>query len=228
MRRCVVVLLLGLTLPLAAGYTPLTTTSEWLINTYKGVLSPLQGRQMCNFWPTCSQFTKQAIQSYGFDPGVVMGTDRLLRCQQFAWSGYKRCYLSISHDRLADPVGNHWVGHARIDEPANLTTVGVQSTPAPDTTPTSPEPNALAFADYLYAHDGMSAVRHLFRVTSGRVAVTQTAVVDSSGSLEPLWFAGNEPILVAGEVRGPSHHPGKDHTKGVTAESLRILVRNPG
>jgi putative component of membrane protein insertase Oxa1/YidC/SpoIIIJ protein YidD/TM2 domain-containing membrane protein YozV len=149
MRRCIV-FLLGLTLPLAAGYAPLAATGEWLINAYKSVLSPLQGQQMCNFWPTCSQFTKQAIQSYGFVPGVVMGTDRLLRCQQFAWSGYKRCYLSISHDRLADPVGNHWVGHARIDEPANLTTVGVQSTPAPDTTPTSPKPDALAFADYLY------------------------------------------------------------------------------
>ncbi len=147
MRRCIV-LLLGLTLPLAAGYTPLAVTGEWLINAYKYVLSPLQGQQMCNFWPTCSQFTKQAIQSYGFAPGVVMGTDRLLRCQQFAWSGYKRCYLSISHDRLTDPVGNHWIGHARIDEPANLTTVGVKSTP--DTTPTAPKPNALAFADYLY------------------------------------------------------------------------------
>ncbi|MFV1994015.1 MAG: BatA and WFA domain-containing protein [Verrucomicrobiales bacterium] len=42
----------------------------------------------------------------------------------------------------------------------------------------------------------------LFRVSSGRVALTQTSVIDSSGSLEPLWFAGREPVLVAGEVRG--------------------------
>ena len=42
----------------------------------------------------------------------------------------------------------------------------------------------------------------LFRVNSSRVALTQTAVVDTSGSLEPLWFAGNEPILAAGEVQG--------------------------
>ncbi len=42
----------------------------------------------------------------------------------------------------------------------------------------------------------------LFRVSSGRLAVTQTAVIDASGSLQPLWFAGNEPVLIAGEVRG--------------------------
>lgn len=42
----------------------------------------------------------------------------------------------------------------------------------------------------------------LFRVSTSRIALTQTAVIDSSGSMEPLWFAGNEPILIAGEVRG--------------------------
>ncbi|MEO0415051.1 MAG: BatA and WFA domain-containing protein [Verrucomicrobiota bacterium] len=42
----------------------------------------------------------------------------------------------------------------------------------------------------------------LFRVSSSRVALTQTAVFQTSGSLEPLWLAGNEPVLAAGEVGG--------------------------
>ena len=42
----------------------------------------------------------------------------------------------------------------------------------------------------------------LYRVSTSRVALTQTAIVDASGSLEPLWFAGSEPVLVAGEVKG--------------------------
>ena len=42
----------------------------------------------------------------------------------------------------------------------------------------------------------------LFRVSSARVALTQTAVLDTSGSIEPLWFAGEEPVLAAGEVAG--------------------------
>ena len=42
----------------------------------------------------------------------------------------------------------------------------------------------------------------LFRVSNSRVALTQTVVIDSSGSLEPLWFAGEEPVLAAGEIQG--------------------------
>lgn len=42
----------------------------------------------------------------------------------------------------------------------------------------------------------------LFRVASGRVAVTQTSVFQALGSLEPLWIAGKDPVLAAGEHRG--------------------------
>lgn len=42
----------------------------------------------------------------------------------------------------------------------------------------------------------------LFRVSSSRLALTQTSVFDASGSFEPLWFAGAEPVLAAGVVAG--------------------------
>ena len=42
----------------------------------------------------------------------------------------------------------------------------------------------------------------LFRVSSSRLALTQTCIFDTRGSLEPLWFAGNEPVLAAGAVNG--------------------------
>ncbi|MDF1812289.1 MAG: BatA and WFA domain-containing protein [Verrucomicrobiales bacterium] len=42
----------------------------------------------------------------------------------------------------------------------------------------------------------------LFRVSSSRIAVSQTSIIQPSGSFEPLWFAGREPILAAGEVEG--------------------------
>lgn len=42
----------------------------------------------------------------------------------------------------------------------------------------------------------------LFRVSSSRLALTQTSVFDATGSFEPLWFAGNEPVLAAGAVSG--------------------------
>lgn len=42
----------------------------------------------------------------------------------------------------------------------------------------------------------------LYRVASGRVAVTQTSVLNVSDTLETLWMAGNEPVLAAGEAGG--------------------------
>jgi hypothetical protein len=42
----------------------------------------------------------------------------------------------------------------------------------------------------------------LFRVTSSRVELTQTAVLESTPGLEPLWLAGQETVLAAGEVSG--------------------------
>lgn len=42
----------------------------------------------------------------------------------------------------------------------------------------------------------------VFRVSSSRLAITQTCVLESLGSLEPLWLAAAEPVLAAGEVNG--------------------------
>ncbi|MEW6101317.1 MAG: membrane protein insertion efficiency factor YidD [Candidatus Omnitrophota bacterium] len=35
----------------------------------------------CRFWPTCSEYTKEAILEYGFWKGAYRGLRRLLRCQ---------------------------------------------------------------------------------------------------------------------------------------------------
>ncbi|MBL9179215.1 MAG: BatA and WFA domain-containing protein [Verrucomicrobiaceae bacterium] len=42
----------------------------------------------------------------------------------------------------------------------------------------------------------------LFRVASGRVALTQTTVLGLPASIETLWMAGGEPVLAAGEFDG--------------------------
>lgn len=34
----------------------------------------------CNFSPTCSEYTRQAIIRYGFRKGVVLGWQRIRRC----------------------------------------------------------------------------------------------------------------------------------------------------
>lgn len=41
-----------------------------------------------------------------------------------------------------------------------------------------------------------------FRIVGSRLAITQTCVLDVASSLEPLWMAGQEPVLAAGEIEG--------------------------
>lgn len=63
---------------------------------------------------------------------------------------------------------------------------------------------ALAGAGVPYDSVRVSDENHplLFRVSSSRVALTQTVLYQVEGSLQPLWLAGNEPVMSAGEVRG--------------------------
>jgi len=42
----------------------------------------------------------------------------------------------------------------------------------------------------------------LYGVATGRVALTQTAVVEAAGPLEPIWVGSHGPLLLAGEARG--------------------------
>lgn len=53
-----------------------------LIRIYQLFLSPLLGRN-CRFYPTCSDYTYQAIKKYGFLKGIFLGSKRLLKCHPF-------------------------------------------------------------------------------------------------------------------------------------------------
>lgn len=42
----------------------------------------------CKFYPTCSEYTKQAIIKYGAFKGTMIGVARILRCNPFSKGGY--------------------------------------------------------------------------------------------------------------------------------------------
>jgi len=46
---------------------------------FKGVLPP-----SCRFVPSCSEYTKQAIEKYGFFKGVLKGARRISLCHPFS------------------------------------------------------------------------------------------------------------------------------------------------
>jgi uncharacterized protein len=52
------------------------------IRLYQVVLSPFLGKQ-CRFYPTCSNYTREAIDKYGLLKGISLGDRRLLRCHPF-------------------------------------------------------------------------------------------------------------------------------------------------
>ena len=54
---------------------------------YQRVLSPLKP-PVCRFYPSCSQYTFEAIARYGLAKGSLMGLGRFLRCHPFHPGGH--------------------------------------------------------------------------------------------------------------------------------------------
>lgn len=44
--------------------------------------------RVCKYYPTCSEYTKQAIEKYGVIKGLALGIYRILRCNPWSYGGY--------------------------------------------------------------------------------------------------------------------------------------------
>ena len=58
-----------------------------LIRGYQITLAPIMGSQ-CRFIPSCSSYTYEAVERYGWVRGSWMGLKRIARCHPFARGGY--------------------------------------------------------------------------------------------------------------------------------------------
>ena len=57
------------------------------VKLYKKYISPHLGEN-CRYWPTCSEYMMQALETHGAVKGLALGTLRLLRCNPWAKGGY--------------------------------------------------------------------------------------------------------------------------------------------
>ena len=58
-----------------------------LITIYQKFFSPMLGSN-CRFQPTCSAYTKEAIQRFGAYNGIILGFKRIIKCRPGGECGY--------------------------------------------------------------------------------------------------------------------------------------------
>lgn len=75
---------------------------------YQKFISPSQG-DVCNFSPSCSHFAKEAIEKHGIIWGSLMASDRLQRCNPWAFGSFDTYYEGIKDYKIYDPVKNNYI-----------------------------------------------------------------------------------------------------------------------
>ena len=59
----------------------------FIIKIYQKIISPLLGPR-CRFYPTCSEYAKEAILKKGILKGLFLSIKRILKCHPFHPGGY--------------------------------------------------------------------------------------------------------------------------------------------
>ena len=57
-----------------------------MIRFYQLAISPRIERH-CKYYPTCSEYTRQAVDKYGIIKGSLLGIIRILKCNPFSKGG---------------------------------------------------------------------------------------------------------------------------------------------
>lgn len=55
---------------------------------YQKKISPLKRSSCCIYTPSCSEYTRQAVEKYGVVKGCLLGGWRILRCNPFSKGGF--------------------------------------------------------------------------------------------------------------------------------------------
>ena len=66
---------------------PITLTFIGIVTLYQAIVSPLMPMS-CRHIPTCSEYTIEALKTFGFFKGSYLSIKRLLRCRPGGSHGY--------------------------------------------------------------------------------------------------------------------------------------------
>jgi len=69
-----------------------------LLRAYQIFISPLLGNS-CRFYPSCSQYTLEAVERHGVVKGLLLGAWRILRCHPFHPGGYDPVPPALPRER---------------------------------------------------------------------------------------------------------------------------------
>lgn len=72
-----------------------------LIRVYRYLLSPWIGNQ-CRFYPSCSHYAEEAIETHGFVKGAYLTLRRLLKCHPWHSGGIDLVPESSTHPTKTD------------------------------------------------------------------------------------------------------------------------------
>lgn len=98
--------------PLPRETNPVKIVARCAIHLYQKLISPGQG-DVCNFSPSCSRYSSQAIEKYGAVTGLLMTADRLMRCNPGAYKSYGISYPGLRDGYLFDPPENNYIFRKR-------------------------------------------------------------------------------------------------------------------
>lgn len=60
----------------------------FLIRTYQTTLSPRFSHGSCRYYPTCSQYAIEAVETHGVFKGCLLAIWRIMRCNPFSKGGW--------------------------------------------------------------------------------------------------------------------------------------------
>jgi putative component of membrane protein insertase Oxa1/YidC/SpoIIIJ protein YidD len=103
------------------AHCPVEAVPPWILEVYRGPLNHLTAvrRGDCPMYPSCSEFSAQAIAKHGVMVGWMMTMDRLLRCGREELNLAPRVFDG-GNLKAYDPVENNdfwWASPQKSDTP---------------------------------------------------------------------------------------------------------------